>query len=155
MHGAIVHTNCVGHQEVTARRFYGLRASGSPEASTDTFKKLKVKTSEDQPPPFRFVGFMRKRSMSWPLSLERVYRLINLEIKPSMYSELRAPLIFTRWKLLRKFYEMESLSNKILFYRYDNSVSVITLLSFTIWLTIRLPNLDLELKLRCNRKYEY
>lgn len=70
-----------------------------------------------------------------------------------MYSELRAPLIFTRWKLLRKFYEMYSLSNKILFYRYD-SVSV-TLLSFTIWLTIRLLNLDLELKLRRDRKYEY
>lgn len=56
MHSAIVHTNYVGHQEVTARRFYGFRASGSPEASMDTFKKLKVKTSEDQPPPSRFVG---------------------------------------------------------------------------------------------------
>lgn len=104
MHDAIVHTNCTGHQEVIARRFYGLRASGSLVASTDTFKKLKVKTSRGSAPPFRFVG--ASRGNTWeaqhgrPLSLERVYRLINLEIKRSICSELHAPLIFMRYKII-------------------------------------------------------
>lgn len=106
MHDAIVHTNCTGHQEVATRRFYGLRASGSLEASTDTFKKLKVKTSRVSAPPFRFVGALRentwKAQHDQPLSLERVYRLINLEIKRSMCSELHTPLIFMRYKITSK-----------------------------------------------------
>lgn len=32
MRDAVVHTNCTDHQKATARRFYGLRASGSLEA---------------------------------------------------------------------------------------------------------------------------
>lgn len=63
MHGAIVNTNCSGHLKVTARRFYGLRASGSLEASTDTVKKLKVKTSRESAPPFRFVGASRGKNV--------------------------------------------------------------------------------------------